>query len=301
MNTQYDLYDLFAHTDEFLTRAKFATVREKRFYPSEASVEFINEHGDKEVHGTCLRASYFRLTGQENSTPYDARAEFIFMHGKETENMLVETWKKMGIWVDNNVKFIMPEYNVSGELDALLREPDGTLYGVEVKSFYGYNAEKEIFGNKSQIGKPKMSQLLQTLIYCYNFRDRLPYFRMAYFARDSVKRRTFKVELHQQNGKHYPKIEGQVWYQFSVEDILARYKRLQEYIDKKEIPPNDYELQYPPDKIIDLHSKGKIAKTTFETWEKQQKAIAKGKMPANPEQIGDWQCSYCAFKNVCWK
>lgn len=299
MKSQYDQYDLFEHTDQFITRPKFHAERSTRFYPSEASIKLTDEFGDEVVYGNCLRASYFRLTGGFEGIPYDARAEFIFMQGKSVEEMLIEQWKAMGIWVDNNVKFYDAEHNISGELDAILREPDGTVYGAEVKSFYGYKAESEIFGNKSKLGRPKMSQLLQTLIYTYHFRDRLPYFRMVYFARDSVLRRTFKIELHEDHGLHYPKIEGVVWRQFTVEDILERYKLLQSYIEKQVIPPNDFELQYSDAKIEDYFKKGKISKSKYEDWQKSVRAVEKGKKN-QPEIVGDWNCSYCSFKNVCW-
>lgn len=290
--TTYDNYDLFAAQDEHMTRPKFHTQREQRFYPSEASVEVFDQYGDRVVYGGCMRASYFRLSGQFEGTPYDARTELIFEQGKAVENILIKLWTQMGIWVDNNVKFVDLANNISGELDAILIEPSGQLYGVEVKSFYGYFAEKEIFGNKSQKGKPKMSQLLQTLIYLNHFEDRLPYFRMVYFARDSVKRRTFKIELEHEGDISYPKVEGEVLRQFSVNDILQRYRVLREHLDNAQIPPNDFELMYSDAKIEDFRKKDKVAKTKYDKWKK-------GKLAAH-EKIGDWQCSYCRYKNVCW-
>jgi hypothetical protein len=77
MKTNYDTYDLFKATDEHLTRPKFHTDRERRFYPSEASVEIYDNYGDRVVHGGCLRASYFRLSGDFEGTPHDARSEYI--------------------------------------------------------------------------------------------------------------------------------------------------------------------------------------------------------------------------------
>jgi len=298
MKTNYDTYDLFKATDAHLTRPKFRADREKRFYPSEASVQIFDEHGDRVTHGGCLRASYFRLSGEFEGIPHDARSEFIFMQGNAVEDMLVEQWKQMGIWVANSVKFVDYENNISGELDAILAEPpDGQLYGVEVKSFYGYFAEKELFGNRSQKGFPKMSQLLQTLVYLNHFKEKLPFFRMVYFARDSVKRRTFKIELEHQADGTYPKVEGEVIRSFTIEDVLGRYRTLQQHIDANDVPPNDYELRYSDDKIRDFApkangGKGKIAKTKYEAWEK-------GKLKPH-EVIGDWQCSYCRFKEVCW-
>lgn len=287
-----DHYDLFAALDEHMTRPKFHTQRERRFYPSEASVQVFDKHGDLITHGGCMRSSYFRLSGQFEGTPYNARTELIFEQGKGVENILVKLWKEMGVWNSNNVKFVDYENNISGELDAILVEPSGQLYGVEVKSFYGYFAEKEIFGNKSQKGYPKMSQLLQTLIYLNHFEERLPYFRMVYFARDSVKRRTFKIELHHEGDISYPMVDGEVLRQFSINDIYTRYATLQQHLDTAQIPTNDFELQYPDAKIEDFFKKGKVAKTKYDKWKKGKLGLY--------ENIGDWQCSYCKFKHVCW-
>lgn len=294
MKSTYDHYDLFAHTDDHVTRPKFGGQPSKYFYPSEASVKLTDEHGDSVTEGGCLRASYFRLSGEFEGIPHDARTEYIFMQGKSVESDLVSLWKEMGIWVANNIKFIDQNNNISGELDAVLAEPEtGQLYGVEVKSFYGYHAEKEIMGNFKKSGFPKMSQLLQTLVYLNYWHDKgLPYFRMVYFARDSVKRRTFKIELHKEGNIIYPKVEGQVIRSFTVNQVLDRYKQLQQYVDSKTIPPNDYELQYSDAKIEDYYKKGKVSKTDYE-------AYKKGKL-AKYEYVGDWNCSYCKFKNVCW-
>jgi hypothetical protein len=293
MKTEYDSYDLFGATDEYLTRPKFHTDREPHFYPSEASVQVHDEHGDLITHGGCLRASYFRVSGAFTGTPYEARTEYIFAQGKIIEQWLIDRWKEMGIWVGNNIKFLDREHNISGELDVILAEPpSGQLYGAEVKTFYGYMAEKEIFGDKRTKGFPKMSQLLQTLIYVNHFEEKLPYFRMLYFGRDSVKRCSFKVELHHEGNIKYPKVEGIVLKQFSMNDVLDRYKLLQTHIANNTIPPNDYELQYPSHKIEDFFKKGKVAKTKYEAWKK-------GSLKRY-ETVGDWQCNYCRYKNECW-
>lgn len=293
MKTIYDNYDLFNATDEYLVRPKFYTQRERRFYPSEASVQFRDEHGDLVTEGGCLRASYFRLSGQFVGAPYDARSEYIFAQGKIIEEWLISRWKEMGIWVDNNVKFLDEVNNISGEIDAILIEPPtGQMYGLECKTIYGYFAEKEIFGDKKSRGFPKISQLLQTLIYVNYFAPRLPYFRMAYFCRDSVKRRTFKVEIEQEGNIKYPKVEGQVVRQFTVNDILDRYKLLQSYIDRNTVPPNDYELYYSPEKIEDFYKKKKISKSKYEDY--------KANKLGPHEHIGDWNCSYCRYSTECW-
>lgn len=296
MKSSYDNYDLWEHTDQHITRPKFGNEKPSTyFYPSEASVKLTDEHGDVYTEGGCMRSSYFRLVGGFQAIPNEPRTEYIFMQGKIIEQELIEKWKEMGIWVANNVKFTDEENHISGELDTILVEPGhGQMYGVEVKTFYGYQAEKEIFGNKNSKGFPKMSQLLQTLTYVNYWRDKgLPYFRMAYFGRDSVKRRTFKVELEQEGNTLYPKVEGVVVREFTMNDVLSRYKELSQYLASQTIPPNDYELQYSDAKIEDYFKKGKVAKTKYEDY-------TKGRLKKY-EYVGDWQCSYCKFKNICWE
>lgn len=287
----YDNYDLFAAVDEYITRPKFNAPRERRFYPSEASVEVYDKDGDKEVIGGCLRSAYFRLHGNQ-SLPEEARSEFIFKQGHQVEQMLIAMWKEMGIWYADHVKFVDHARNISGEMDAILIEPSGTRYIVEVKSFYGYMAKSELFGDKHSEGMPKMSQLLQTLIYLDQFKDRIPYARMVYFARDDDARRTFKIEFAEMEGKLYPKVEGRILTSFCMDDIYARYALLQRYIEQGQIPPADFELQYSPDKIERLHAKGKMGKTKYE------KFIGNKLKP--DQYIGNWQCRYCKFKNQCW-
>ena len=187
-----DSFNLIELTDRFLERDR--TVTEERLphmYPSEARC--ICENTGK-VLGNCLRSSYYRLTGIEQTNPPNARFHYIFMLGNLVEEFLVNRWKEMGIWLDGNVPFsdIDHGYIVSGKIDAFIRNwtQRTQIIGVEVKSFYGYHATREIIGSTNQEGRPKIDQLLQTLYYAERYRDRgVPGFKMAYLARDSVERR----------------------------------------------------------------------------------------------------------------
>ncbi len=288
-----DHYNLFEHADQFVTREKFTPERDRsHFYPSEASVKYYDEHGDLTVAGTCQRAAYFRIVGGYEKAPFDAYTEWIFKMGNEVEKMLTNTFKEMGIWVDNSVRFYDEENNISGELDVLLREPNGVIYPAEIKSAYGYFAEKEIFGNKSQEGKPKLGQLLQLLVYLNYFKDDFSYGRMIYFFRDSTKRKTFKVGLEYEGNIIYPKVDDKVMRSFTINDMLNRYKELGEFVDTKTVPPKDYQLQYPPNQIKDFYAKKKISKTKFANWQN-------GKLKPY-EYVGDWQCNFCRYKKSCF-
>jgi CRISPR/Cas system-associated exonuclease Cas4 (RecB family) len=197
----------------------------------------------------------------------------------------------MGLWVANNVEFYWPEYNIKGELDVLIREPGdpNIIIPLEIKSCYGYNASKEIMGNKSQQGRPKTSQMLQAATYLYYFRDQIPYVKMIYYARDSADRTEFDLTLvNEGENKTRIAVNGAVDSRFYIENILSRYKQLAQYVQIQQTPPADYEYEYSEEKIEKLYSVGEIGKTKYEAWKK-------GK-----EHPGSWQCRYCGFCHICW-
>ena len=101
----YDNYDLFAHLDEHVTRTEFRAKTSNRFYPSEASVKIIDSDGDDRILGGCMRQSYFRLSGEFQGTPHNARAEWIFIQGKTVEDFLIEQLKQAGMWHANSIRF----------------------------------------------------------------------------------------------------------------------------------------------------------------------------------------------------
>jgi hypothetical protein len=282
-------YNLLEHTDAWITRPKFRAQRALALYPSEASVVIKDKEGFEHTEGTCLRAAFMRSTGKVTPAPTEARGERIMSVGKTIEQWFIERWKEMGIWVDNNVKFYWPEYNISGELDVILAEPmTGDPFGVECKTFYGYDAAKTIFGSKWKPGFPKINQLLQALVYTYHFRDRLKYFKMVYMDRSDTRHKEFKIEVTEFEGKWWPVVDGKRVTEFSINDVLERYKMLNHYIDNDVMPPRDYELYWDPARVEREKENGNVSKTAYADWKKGKR------------KLGDWQCRYCPYKNPCW-
>ena len=292
------LEDTFVLNDHSFSR------RRPGLYPSEASVEYIQD-GMHKVDGKCLREAWYRHMQYPKSDP----AGPVLMHtadlGKWDEIGLIDRWKKMGLWIGNNIKFYRQDLVLSGELDAILKILDKKI-GYEIKTFYAYPAQREILGLKRPEvpGKPKSNQLLQALIYSWEYRNELDEYRMYYLERGNGKRVEFEVGCEEKpgpNGTHtcwYRQIPGDYWNKFNkdkvylpfgIEDIHDRYKKLIKYIRTETLPPKDFEAIYNTEKIELLKSKGLIAKTTYEKWQKNPKK--------NP--IGNWQCSYCAQKSRC--
>ena len=292
-------FDFFDFLDKHVTRPRFKPeVDTSHLHPSAASVKFFDEYGYEVVEGGCLRASYFRIVGGFERIAKSAYNQWIFKMGDAVEELIRQQAKEAGCWVDNSIRFYNKEYNISGELDLLIAEPpDATIVIYEIKSFYGYHAGKELFGNKSTKAMPKINNMLQLLTYLWAFRNQFPYGRLVYFARDDIRRKTFKIAIQDQGDLMYPTVDGEVFKLFTVNDILARFKELQGYVDRQEVPPKDYELQYPEKKIFDLRpkkcgGKGKISQDKYDKYQK-------GKLQPW-EHVGDWMCKVCDYRKICY-
>jgi len=299
----YDSYSFWGDIDEHVTRIKPVSKHSKNFYPSEASVVLTDEYGDRKVEGACLRKAFYRIKAFQPAPPR-VYSEYIFQQGRDCEKAIINWAKERGRWVDNSHKFSTSElgFPIKGELDGIFIEPHtGNLYIMEAKTFYGYYATKEIMGNYKQKGFPKMSHLLQLLLYVYLFRPNsgfnftdyeIPYGRLVYWARDNAaNRKTFKVELKQEGEIFFPVVEGEVVRTFTVNDMIARYRKLKEHLDNDEVPPRDFEHQYSPEKIRDFFEKGKVSKKAFGDWQKRKKVP------------GDPLCSptYCPYFHHCYE
>lgn len=313
-----DDFNLIELTDQFLERDR--TVTEERlphFYPSEARC--IDEINGK-VLGNCLRSSYYRLIGEPYSDPPSARFHYIFMLGRLVEKFLIDRWKEMGIWEQDDVAFYDHEYNVSGKVDAFIRavyvKRDGIyrmrprnqapVVGVEVKSFYGYHATREIMGNQSQTGSPKVDQLLQAFYYAERYRHRgVPGFKMAYLARDSVKRREFNVvpvvtSVGGEVQRTRPAVDGTIYTNISIETIRESYRLLDQALRQDTLPARDYTRVYDEDTVEAKRARDEISKSAYDAWTRAGKPSDPNVERLHKDACGDWQCSYCWYQKHCW-
>ena len=290
-----DRCNLISLTDRFLSRNQSITEeRLPHFYPSECRT-ICEETGS--VLGNCLRSSFYRLTGIPRSNPPSARFHYIFMLGNLVEQFLVDRWKEMGIWVASNVPFYNFEENVSGKIDCFIRNfyEKTMIIGVEVKSFYGYYATREIMGSRSEAGRPKIDQLLQTFYYAERYSHLgVPGFKMAYLARDSVKRREFNVvpivtSLGGEVQRTRPAVDGTIYHNISIEGIRHCYRLLNQAVENDTLPTRDYTRVFDEATVRAKKTRGEISDSKFKAWERNS--------TANP--IGDWQCSYCWYEDYC--
>lgn len=287
------------------------------FRPTEAGVHVYNSAlGENEQLGKCQRAVWFRLKHLDLQAEYSPSEMIRNDTGKRIEEETIELFKEMGIYVDAGVKFFVEcdGIDLSGELDGVLEEPETKLkYAYECKSFYGYNAQKEILGlTHGNTPKPKMSHALQALCYLYYFKffakpaARLEYAILFYVERGDGRHIHFLLdieeEVQQLDGAHYVvhrpsytyfiqnHIPSKHKYPFTMEQVWENFKEIKEALKVDEPPPRDFEISYSPEKIELLNGLGQLAKTKYEEWKKAKKV---------KPIIGDWECTYCPYQPVC--
>lgn len=224
------------------------------------------------------------------------------------------------------------EIRLSGEVDAILRwsewktGEDGVprihidptkAIGIEVKTKYGHFGKAQIMGNKNstyELGFPQIEHLMQTALYLAarkRFEDyhnvEIPYFVICYILRDNGIHKSFRVELSDgydgriivkdMNGKELkPKMEKALEWnvtpqqmELTLDMMRERYYQQLENLKSDTPPPREYDLRYSDEKAERLFNAGDLSKTKKANHEK------------NPlDNIGDWNCSYCDWKDVCY-
>ena len=224
------------------------------------------------------------------------------------------------------------EIMLSGEVDAILRwsemrtGDDGVprmhidptkAIGIEVKSKWGYGAKAVMQGNKSSTyehGYPQIEHLMQTALYLHTrkafeeFHDvEIPYFVICYISRDNGLHKSFRVELSDgyegriivkdMNGVEIkPKAEKSLdWgvqaqtIELTIDMMRERYLQQIENLKSDTPPAREFDLRYSDEKAQKLFDMGELSKTKFN--EHGKKPLA---------EIGDWNCSYCDWKGVCY-
>ena len=220
------------------------------------------------------------------------------------------------------------EIVMSGEVDALIRdyEPDDrgkpvTIHtdkgiGIECKTVRGYGARK-IMGGKKQLyknGLPKWEAVLQTAMYLRNRKKledyygiKIDYFIITYVAVDMSTFKSFIVRLEDgysgriivtdihgneltpsmeyalHKGVDVEKIQG-----MTIEEIIRRYRVLQDKLESDEPPEREFDLRYSDAKAKRLFETGMMSKTAYKRFTDNELA-----------EEGDWQCRYCDFKSEC--
>lgn len=308
--------------------------------PTGASAWMINERGEKTLVGKCLRQVWYSKKKVPRTNPATDNNQFVFMMGNMAEEGLQQAWSKAGVLLEANAKIRKniaknpqtdDEIMLSGEVDAIVRwtemqtgddgidrmviDPTKAI-GIEVKSKWGYGAKAVMQGNKTSTyenGFPQIEHLMQTALYLHlrkTFEDfhnvEIPYFVICYIGRDNGANKSFRVELSDgYDGNIVVKdMDGNVlkpraeklleWgvvqnMELSIDMMRERYYEQLDNLTRDTPPAREFSLRYSDDEAKRLFERGELSKTKF--GEHGKKPLA---------EIGDWNCSYCDWKDTCW-
>jgi hypothetical protein len=292
--------------------------RSQYFHPSSASTEY-DKDGMHVVEGSCLREQYYRIANVESTSPSEPDYIFSALMGDKVSELIVELIDthgfRMGLQrlaVEHS--FYDERINVSGRSDLIFWDHNSSeVVGIEIKSVGMYKADQTL-------DNPDPSHIMQSVLYLDYYKNFIPPNQKSpkawyiwYVARTenwNIKGKKhgspmtmlwdYKITL---DSSGVPTVEGaygsKVFPQYSVASIHARYNKLEGYVEKNEIPPRDYDLQYSEEKLAALHKLNKLTRKMDK--EKVEKWIAKGAPEGKLNlDLGDFACRLCSYKNECW-
>lgn len=308
--------------------------------PTGASMRIIDEFGRDQLVGTCHRQQWYKRTGVEKTNfPREENLNKMEI-GNAMEENLQGHWNRQGVMLAGNIKVYEnigegeEDITISGEVDVILREAlkneDGKLeisnsvaIGVEVKSGRGFFQSKKIMGNRNKLyarGYPKHEHIMQVALYLRmrqaledHYDVEIPYFLLVYYLVDSGETTQFRLELSDgYTGEIIVKdrdgtiIKPNAGYSFdmkmdeamipskiknmTIDNLLIRFRELQAKLLIDTPPTRDYELRYSDEeKVTEEFKLGLLSKSRYEEYLRNKN-----------KPIGDWQCSFCDWKEVCY-
>jgi len=291
------------------SRPNVGIVRGRSYYPSAAmSVDLTDT--SKRI-GACVRAEFYRVKRFSETNPTSAYSHYILNYGKMLEGFMIEQLKIAGVYASSNDKFVFPNHPlISGEVDIIVKEPDGSYAVIEAKSFSSgnYQGLKSLAGAAGRGVKfpyvrpePKVQNLMQSHIYLHALSG-ISKVYLAYIDRAAGGPQNniqFTVTNHQTEEGNFPKVSVKrpwrdepieyVNEQFTIESIINGYEHLHEHVTTNTLPNPTYKIKMSDEEVEAGFANGDVAKTKYEMWQKN-----KEKYP-----VGEWQCAWCRFLNQC--
>ncbi len=307
---------LSKEVNEFLANARSLRkdIFRNSYYPTQASA-VLDIANKPIVVGKCARQIFYWAKGLEPTDHESYNYVRRLTYGKEIELAEIETYKRMGIFVDSAVKFVIPIPNtdayISGEIDAVVKL-DGYLVGVEYKTGYGNSFVRQhitgytsknsktglVYTTNPQSPAPKIEHLMQTALYLHAYRYEIPYWKLIYTARDTMDTAEYDVYLENDGtitcySVIYNPFENRAEYQMvplvklTIKDIFDRFVYVHNHVTGNVVPARDFEKVYSPETGELLYEIGAITTKEYE------------KILDGQSDKGDWQCSYCPYRSLC--
>jgi hypothetical protein len=260
--------------------------RHDNVYASDASVE-IQIGEDVEVHGSCLRNQYYRITEEPISDPEDATTSFVAQVGNAVHEAVAHTFRAAEQLVEEETRIWIPEIKLSGRIDLIVRPDHGRKVGIEVKSVGGYYGCKGVIKTTRDTPLyPKLYHLAQAVVYADHLqKSGVKEWMLLYVDRESgaFQGHSIQYEAHDEiyvNGEPSA---------ITPERVFARWHRLWEHVEAKTPPKRDYSIQFTKEQLMEKAEAGKLNKADTEK-------VKKGKMIDK----GDMNCRWCRWATTCW-
>lgn len=294
-----------------------------RYWPSQSRIkvhkkDHVSGQMNEIVYGTCLRRSYYACIGEPITEEVGDRVRETHDYGNIVEEVVAQRLSDLQGYQRifpniNGKKLRFKNKGVSGEADLVMRHIEtDTLIGIDIKTYDGFWACKELHGYQvaksfyksaspfirkyldkarkhpnpefTAPGKPKEDNVLQCMLYLHEFKSSdIKIWKLIYIGRDKAPTAEFDIELEKIKDKHYAKVNGEVWKDFTVEGIYQSFSELAIAHKREEAPARDYEPEYDSDKLLKDPS--------TPNWMKEK--IKAG------ETIRHWRCQFCPFLKKC--
>ena len=276
------------------------------FYPSSASVEWIDDLGRRKVVGTCLRQQYYTICGIDETNPADI-AGLLKMHfGNVYHDGIADLLRWSPLFLAAEKRMWRPyeegRPSVSGRVDLfMLDEETGTPIVGEIKTGGGYFFERnQIKGLKSVPAQPREGDVCQILTYL-DFYGKYVVEKgfLYYIDRASCNTSQYLIRMDD-DGSAW--IQGtniaEYWRHINIPAIDSRWAHTQACLEAGQLPRRDYCLQFSNDELLVMYEEDELSKTDKG---KVKKLIEKGYDEDQPIiEKGDWNCRLCRFRDLCY-
>lgn len=210
----------------------------------------------------CKRAIFFSKTNTPASNPPETHAYIKFELGDATHEKIQSILKDIGMWIEGED---LKEVNRFG-LDWKYMI-DGKVKDPDGNEYIIEIKSIYAAGFNSIEREPKFEHEIQLMMYMLF--ENIERGILLYIGRDNGRLIEYNYSLQSLKDKH------EKWFIHKI----AELKLLMQQIAKSEMPERDFQIQ--------------IKNTPNGFSEDFQHKTVKYKT--------DWQCSYCNYKNLCWK
>ena len=262
-----------------------------------------------------------------NEIPVSNYMRFIWAMGELYEQYIVDQAKNSGIFVYSQVPIYIRDYNVSGKEDLVTIDLEtGKLRINEIKSVYSYGADEvcgtEADRRKGVLGTPRDKNLIQTALYHWWVASQDSAYgpsALIYGDRGQGRYAEYLVRTETDTDGLIT-----IWYRgvapiktewtcspITINSVLEEYARIADYVRDQVIPPRDYKIQYSredfdlPEILNELNKTDRTQiEKIIEREKENEERIAAGQKPKVELKLptkGDYNCSYCPYRNVCYQ